>query len=1158
MVQRCEMGLFPEIGRAWLAIDTNIYIWKYDTGTDVAYYDSLSCLITNVGLVKPKEGVFKSHIKYILILVTLDQIILLGITFSDPDNKDDPGDLIVIPEPIFELPSDNVEIKVIRGTEDGRIFLGDSGGCLCEITYQADLGWFGRKCRKVNHSISALSFLVPKILKSSSYPAISQIEIDKSRNLLYTLDEAGVIDVYDLGTEGKTTYRAASRTCNSIYKEALSYLTTVDESSFNSIVSINAVEEQESIHIHLVAVTKGGVRYYLTTTNINSPDQRPFTLNLLHIRLPPEFSPSIISRTSLVHISYYKKGNFMLISSRDNKDVLSVFSNDSFAYNTNLSELYSVIPLNTKIWTMAAEEKVIPFKPFQSFVIQNKSYPLESPSIMTQHLESAKKFVFLTTEGVIIGYKSRIVDQLKQLLLENQGFDNEPVKAFFRMHNTFQTNICAVALIIACDSPPPGEEKLKEWATSAFFHYGSSSFDAKVENQVNPMTTAYNTPVAQNKPFISTPISSSRLYTPSSRFGMDGDNVDSLRNNQLSQMSPINQNNQQTLPPLPLALDSSFHNYSNRCRGLFLYFSRLIRPYWNLKTAKVILVPQQKSPSPPVENLASNITVEEIKVYLFPLTSLYSFLKTNMKFSSEGPERCFTNVHPDMHSAERNILYYLFKLIEHCIEVLNLWKLLVIHNFNAIVAHFPATSKTQLCNVTFKDLIVSDSELTTLLASALVQRFIEDNSTTDIINKRLQDLCPSIYKNENALHAKVHEMIVRAKSLNNENERKTLLTSALDLCKKIGSRINLASVCEMFQSVNWYEAVVDICLTTAQSCDPQDLALYYYKNRNTVGDDQNTKSVYLSRLNCYQRLLEVYGQLVMQGNAQLTSRIKDDTQSFLSPEEVQTHSDNMLRLAIQSNDELFHYILYNWLYENGQSDKLLEIKSPHLEEFLKEKTSKLNESVVLTDFLWMYYERNGHYFAASQILTKLCEQESNEVSLAKRLEYLSRAIVCMKSLDTRVVGSPFGKIDSAAEFLHCLEEKMEVARIQMQILHSIERSSTAIPNRSEVIRSLNSKLHDITTLYKEFAEPFALYECQLKILHCANHDDDNLIEFVWQNIIETEWDRLSGMDPQTQMSTLKSKIKELGLIYMKSRKYFPIGNLFILKHSKLLIFLLPF
>ena len=99
-------------------------------------------------------------------MVTFDEITLLGITFNDPDNTEDMGDLLVIPEPIFTLPTDNIEIRVIKGTEDGRIFLGGSDGCLYEIIYQADSGWFGRKCWKANHSMSAFSFLIPKILRS--------------------------------------------------------------------------------------------------------------------------------------------------------------------------------------------------------------------------------------------------------------------------------------------------------------------------------------------------------------------------------------------------------------------------------------------------------------------------------------------------------------------------------------------------------------------------------------------------------------------------------------------------------------------------------------------------------------------------------------------------------------------------------------------------------------------------------------------------------------------------------------------------------------------------------------------------------------------------------------------------------------------------------
>ena len=28
----CMMGLFPEIERAWLSIDSDIFVWKYEDG----------------------------------------------------------------------------------------------------------------------------------------------------------------------------------------------------------------------------------------------------------------------------------------------------------------------------------------------------------------------------------------------------------------------------------------------------------------------------------------------------------------------------------------------------------------------------------------------------------------------------------------------------------------------------------------------------------------------------------------------------------------------------------------------------------------------------------------------------------------------------------------------------------------------------------------------------------------------------------------------------------------------------------------------------------------------------------------------------------------------------------------------------------------------
>ena len=70
----------------------------------------------------------------------------------------------------------------------------------------------------------------------------------------------------------------------------------------------------ESTHLGLVAVTASGVRFYFRTATGATINQRPTTLALQHIRLPPGFTASqaAIGRPSKVHISYYNNGTYDL------------------------------------------------------------------------------------------------------------------------------------------------------------------------------------------------------------------------------------------------------------------------------------------------------------------------------------------------------------------------------------------------------------------------------------------------------------------------------------------------------------------------------------------------------------------------------------------------------------------------------------------------------------------------------------------------------------------------------------------------------------------------------------------------------------------------------------------------------------------------------
>lgn len=82
------------------------------------------------------------------------------------------------------------------------------------------------------------------------------------------------------------------------------------------------------------------------------------------------------------------------------------------------------------------------------------------------------------------------------------------------------------------------------------------------------------------------------------------------------------------------------------------------------------------------------------------------------------------------------------------------------------------------------------------------------------------------------------------------------------------------------------------------------------------------------------------------------------------------------------------------------------------------------------------------------------------MTLESRLEYLARAIMSAKSCNLRIAGSGEG------EFLHELEEKLEVARIQMQVYQALVNLKVVNPSSriAQALAALDSRLLDVTTV----------------------------------------------------------------------------------------------
>ncbi|ESO88145.1 hypothetical protein LOTGIDRAFT_234706 [Lottia gigantea] len=1168
------MGLLPEIERAWLAIDSNIFVWKYEDGTDLAYFDGLNENILSVALVKPKKDIFQPHIRYLLCIATPVDIVLLGVSFSKPFNSVNNGDVLgemhLLPDPLFSIPTDNTFITYITGTDDGRIFMAGKDGCLYELAYQAQDGWFSRKCRKINHSTSNLSFLVPSFLNfsfSEDDPLV-QISIDNSRNILFARTEKGNLQVFDLGEDGKGMGRVASLSHQNITQSAFLIARTIDKSNYKTIVSISALTKSESSNIHLVAVTMSGVRLYFTTNPFGGGKSRPTMLTLVHVRLPPGFSAnSTISRPANIAKSSYSKGVLMMVAGQNEiNDILWCVSNDTFPIQSQLMESYTALTIDGPTWAMSE----VPIKSINTRISTSSMFDKSDPPIVVnQHIESCRKFVLLTSQGSRIFNKLRPVEQLQQLLIESQGPDSEEVKGFFRLHRVEQA--CATCLILAC-SRTAADPKVSDWARMAFFTYGGEpQYHYPPTHGLQPS----NIGATYSSSVLATP-SSSVVYSPYSPYNTNASLSQTLQTphpgmHPAHMSTPAPGFNQSYFQPSMMGNISTGGGplqdilYSGKHNGICIYLGRILRPFWDV--AATIEFPCQTEQGL-VYYLSSSFNTDEINQTLELVRDLSDFVEFNAQVDFGGAAESMTSGFPgrimgvrysdgmmddqtrkklanEAQKLEKISLQNVRMLLHQVEEVLGLWKVLVDHQFHVLAAALTKDQQNQLRSMTFKNLVINGRELCAALITCLITRFLQDNAKIDNISSILRNVCPNLYSTDDATCSMANELLHASKANQNQGEKQRQLYEALRLFKDVNQPLQLTTVCNQLASVNFYQGIVDLCLTEANKLDPQNLALHFYRCCEPPEDQQGMQA-FINRMECYKCITETLGYLwsASTSHPQAPSVPKSPGPpeapdlTRISPVQAEQYRNEVFLLALKSDDELFHVALYDWLFMANHSEKLLE--SQFMESYLKRKSGIQGDNVAALDMLWKYYEKIHNFPAAAKILSRLADRPGMDVPLQQRIEYLSRAIMCAKSSTSRMSSAAEG------EFLHELEEKMEVARLQLQVHRALNKIPHKSPVMKEALNRLDSALIDITRLYEDYADNFDLSECKLAIVHCAGLYDAALIENLWQNIIDKEFDSFSNLDNTSRVTNISNRLVVIAQLYSDTERYFPLG--FILKY----------
>uniref|UniRef100_A0A182QXT3 Nucleoporin Nup133/Nup155-like N-terminal domain-containing protein n=1 Tax=Anopheles farauti TaxID=69004 RepID=A0A182QXT3_9DIPT len=1268
----CMMGLFPEIGRAWLTIDSDLYIWTYENARDVAYFDGLSQVIVSVGLVAPKPGLFVADVKYLLVLTTPVEIVVLGVTFGDANSGTPNRSLSGMPQgseemqlmqtPIFLLTTDKVAIMCVQGTDDGRIFLGGRDGCLYEVAYQAESNWFGKRCRKINHSQGLMSQLMPGVLKLfTETDSVEKIVVDNSRNLLYVLMSKGSIEAWDLGKDAGSTRRLARLSYKEITSAASMILRTIDTSAFQPITAICPLTVDDSGSLHLVAVTECGVRFYFSTIplhlhgfyirqqylqqqqqlqqqqllqqqqqqqqqqqhlqqqqqqpmqqqantiNANLPDpaqSKPQGLYLLHVRVPPG-TPSNLKQ-KVVHTAHYLQGSLLMISrQQQDQDLLMCFSSEQFQSQTNLVESTTLLPLDGQVWAVAD-------------VKRKDRLSVTTPLRAAQQ---PRKVALLTNQGVHIVSVLRPVDILQQLLVGCHGPQSEAVRTYFGKQT--EPEACATALLLACLESYRGTE-LGEWAAQAFVLYGGEPYFEGPTVATAPVhdnrQLGFNSPVAgtgygamdatmqQNanfgptggKLFASTPYS-----TPGRGLGTPMHQQHGMHQ-QHQQLyggggSPLqSHNNNNTSLGAQETADTAMFHFSAKHAGLYLYVSRMLRCIWRKPCVD--------------ERLYSTISQQDCVVLLEDLYAIRRFLEnvsvSNLlgystggvgggrgngmtarhtmgsshqggyghgqsglllqsplsgersgygSFMSSQPSGGYggmmggggtgypptsagmsqKNCTEEALMEERKSLEALVRLTKRACEVIGLWKVICEHQCHLLVGKLTKDEQTILKTCTFRNLILSRVDICGLLIVTLINSYLADNASVGSISSKLREVCPTLYRHEDAVSHKATEILLLSRGCTDREKKDERLRTALQLCKSAAPNLPLEALCQQFVAAGFYSGVIELCTVCAAKSDPNEAALQFYRNSEPM-DNQEGYIAFQKRLNWYKEvkvmLDAVYdaadGQQSAADGGSVYPTMDDDDQQQQQQDRIAGNQEvlNIISQALQSTDQLLHIAIYEWLLSKNLVAELLEITEPSLGVFLGRAMSRTPDNLLLADLLWKYHERNGQHAAAARILDKLANVATGGISLQQRIEYLARAVMCMRS-------ESVGFSAHNGVLLKDLEDKLEVAQIQRQVYDALGLLPS--PDASDAQKLLESSLYNLTQLYTEFAEPYELWECKLTILNCSHHNDPLLIESVWTHILDRE---LQGRDSCAERCRrLLAKVKSLALEYDSTGCCFPLA-----------------
>lgn len=1113
-----QMGLFGDIQRAWITVDNRLYLWNYANGQDFQAYEDHAQTITCVKLVRPKPGVFVEGITHVLVIATLYEVFLLGVAAP----KGHTGELQFYGTKM-SVPATGIDVSCIESTATGRIFFaGKVDTHLYELLYQAEEGWFSRRCSKINHTGSAFDNFMPATFGAKSSEKILQIAIDDSRKVLYTLSSKSTIRAYSLSDDSalhlNVTYTYSSAASHAQMLNAASPL--IDPRT-TSIVSIAALPMSESKQMYLMATNSTGCRLYMRSSNssfYNPQSSAMSSLQVSHVRFPPVLpqSPTVSNNTPTTLVQsnpgqMQNNSSQVLFNTTDARCFApGLFFCVKKATGTDPGDtLFVSAPELNRIALQTSSGNTRPllseacsWVTIEGFVqdicrIGDTGLGLAGigSELTTQFTTQPSTFAVLTNTGVHLIRRRRTVEVLASALRHSPstsgGIEGE-MRRFFE--NMGRAEGCATCLGVICgslDGSDVDSETMKAFNAS----YGSKLSSSEVQE-------------TSRKYFI--------------EFGGKAF-VDENQNRVFSKDGGV------TAPTLDMIKLSGRHD------GIALYVSRLVVSFWKLPIVKQVSgAPQRKF------DFVSSLPSAYITIVQSRIVALQQFLDSNKNFIEglSGPDRLLNAANRTdeiVLQAEHRGMHSLVVLISQIIEGLSFIQVLCDtpdQKMTDVILSLPPQLVPEAQQITFEQLMTTDRgrDVAKELITTVVNRRIAQGGTVESVSETLQKRCGTFCSADDVILYKAIEKLKRAKESTTVGERDIILRECLQLFEHASGTLsmeNLKDTMEEFTSMQFYSGALSLSFTVAKAADPYNVSLSFFAENKPENDARD--SIYQRRACCYVCIFEALERLEQAFAAQQEAYAASPNTSPLNGVRDQAY-----QVINEVQDELFHYLFYDWYRSRGLQDRLLDIQSPFIQMYLERKST---ESLEMATLLWEFHAKNSAYFEAAQVLYELSRSDF-QIPLESRIEHLSQA-------NSFCACVPIAKQGSHVAALHQnISEELDVAGIQDDIMNEIKVDNRLNEQKKqELVKRLDGKLVPLTELFNNFADPLSYGSICLSIFQSADYRGALEIRNCWGKLIESEHEKAEGADGPAPYESIALLIKSLGRRFSAYENVFPVDDL---------------